>query len=61
MEGKLLTVKDVATRLQISVYTVYRLYASNKLHGRKLGKRILRFTEEDITRYLEKNNGGYYE
>ncbi|QEH32120.1 Helix-turn-helix domain protein [Aquisphaera giovannonii] len=50
-----MTVRDVATRLEISASLVYQLIDSGKLrccrHG--MGRGVIRVTEEQLAEYLE--------
>ncbi|MFI5399246.1 MAG: ATP-binding protein [Candidatus Binatia bacterium] len=47
-----LTIAEIAQRLSVSPDTVYRLAASGKLPGRKVG-RVWRFSADAINRYLD--------
>jgi excisionase family DNA binding protein len=54
--GPLLSVKDVAVRLNVSSSTVYDLVAVGELPCFRIGARgrgVLRFTEEMVAKYLE--------
>lgn len=50
----LLTVKDVATRLNVSASCIYQLVESGKLshHRIGLGRGAIRFSDEDIAEFL---------
>lgn len=52
MTLQLLTVDDVAARLQVSRATVYRMHARGDLPGVRLGVRCLRFSPADVERCL---------
>ncbi|WP_139905653.1 helix-turn-helix domain-containing protein [Clostridium thermarum] len=45
------TVAEVAEYLKVSSATIYRLFESKKLNGRKVGGQI-RFTKTDLAAYL---------
>ena len=51
----LLTVKDVAQRLNVSQSCIYQLVETGKLphHRIGIGRGAIRFSEEDIAKYLE--------
>ncbi|GHT65775.1 DNA-binding domain, excisionase family protein [Spirochaetia bacterium] len=57
MESTLLTADDVAQQLRIKKYTVYELIKRGELPSSKVGKQV-RFSQEDIRRYLEANKTG---
>jgi PTS system nitrogen regulatory IIA component len=48
---RILTVKDVAQKLQLSKSTVYKYTESKKIPSIKIGKQW-RFTEDDLAQYL---------
>jgi excisionase family DNA binding protein len=50
----LLTVKDVATRLNVSQSCIYQLVESGRIphHRIGLGRGAIRFTEDDISNFL---------
>jgi PTS system nitrogen regulatory IIA component len=48
---RILTVNDVAQKLQLSKSTVYKYTESKKIPSIKIGKQW-RFTEDDLTQYL---------
>ena len=52
---RLLTLKEVAERLQISRVTCWRLYAEHGLRVVRIGKAI-RVRENDLQAWLEKNS-----
>ena len=57
MQAKLLTIKDVAQRLQISPRTIYnrvRLKTDNPfpIKPKRIGK-LIRFDPEDVKRYID--------
>lgn len=47
----LLTIEDVAARLQVSRRTVYRLIAEGRLRPIHVGRRT-RFTEREVEAYI---------
>ena len=53
----LLTVKDVAQRLNVSPSCVYQLVETGKIphHRIGVGRGAIRFTEDDIADYLNRN------
>lgn len=50
---RLMTVTQVADLLGVGAETVRRYFREGKLPGRKLNKRDIRFTEEDVEQYVE--------
>lgn len=52
-DGEFLTVKQVATLLNISPRSVRRMLAANELGAYKL-QGVIRISKSDIDRYLEK-------
>lgn len=46
------TFEDVAERLQVSVGTVKRLVREGRLPYRRVGDRMVRFTQQDVDEYL---------
>ncbi len=52
----LLTVKDVAQRLNVSQSCIYQLVETGKIPNHRIGvgRGAIRFTEDDITEYLQK-------
>jgi excisionase family DNA binding protein len=55
---KLLTVDEVAARLNIRKLTVYRWVSTGQLPCVRLAARTLRFNETDIDRHIEKLTRG---
>ena len=51
---KLLTPKQVANKLSISEYTIWRYIKAGKLKAIKLTKRNFRIEEKDLTQFLKK-------
>ena len=53
----LLTVKDVASRLNVSQSCIYQLVETGKIphHRIGVGRGAIRFTEDDIAEYLDRN------
>ncbi|MGE4169861.1 MAG: helix-turn-helix domain-containing protein [Candidatus Margulisiibacteriota bacterium] len=54
MDTDILTVKDVAAYLKLNEKTAYRLAASGKIPGFKIGG-TWRFRKKDIDRWIEEN------
>ena len=54
MTEKLMTVKEVSDRLGIALNAVYRLFNTGKLEGCLMGKKSIRFTQEQVNAYIEK-------
>ena len=54
MSEKLLTAKEVAARLRVSLPAVYQLFHTGKLDGCKVGKKSIRFTDDQVRAYIEK-------
>lgn len=55
LNGKLLTVKDVAAKLQVTIDTVYQLIASGKLRASRISdapKARYRVTQEDLITFI---------
>jgi len=50
-ETVLLTVKNAAARLKLSVPTIYRLVAAGLLQAVRVGKRGVHFTQEALAAY----------
>lgn len=49
---RLLTAADVADRLRVSTMTVYRLIASGRLTGIRLGDKSMRVRPADLDAYI---------
>jgi excisionase family DNA binding protein len=57
-EDRLLTAREVAARLEVSTYFVYRAVANGQLpFARRLGSRKLRFSERELERWLARKAG----
>jgi excisionase family DNA binding protein len=54
----LLTVKEVADRLRVNIYTIYDWAASGRLSCIRLSKRAIRFRAEDIANYERTHTTG---
>ena len=52
-EERLLTLREIAGRLQISESYARKLYRENKIPGIRIGYRILRFKLRDVLDALE--------
>lgn len=52
-----LTVKEVATMLQVCRETVYRWLHKNKLRGYKIGGKVWRIRQIDLEAFLELEAG----
>jgi excisionase family DNA binding protein len=50
---KLLTIKEVCSRLSISRSMLYELIRSNKIRTVRIGKRGIRLPESEIERFIE--------
>ncbi len=55
---KAMTVEDVAERLSVSKYTVYRLIASGQLAVLRRNARSFRITEDQLQKYVASIEGG---
>jgi excisionase family DNA binding protein len=53
-DRSLLTAREVAALLNLSVRTVWALRSAGKLRGRKIGPKATRFKREDVERLIEK-------
>lgn len=53
----LLTIQDVAARLQVSVATVRRLIAREDIVATRVSERLVRVAEEDLAAYLAGRRG----
>jgi excisionase family DNA binding protein len=56
--GDFLTVHEVAKRLRVNQWTVYRWAATGRLQCTRLSKRALRFREPDIEKYINNHRTG---
>lgn len=54
MTEKLMTVREVSEKLGINLNAVYRLFNTGKLDGCLMGKKSIRFTQEQVRAYIEK-------
>ena len=53
---KLLTIKEVASKLRISERTIFRYLASGKLKAVKISKgHIVRIAEKDLNQFIKKH------
>lgn len=50
---KLLNVNDVATQLACSKALVYKMYNNGNIRGIRMGKWIIRFSQEEVDRILD--------
>lgn len=56
MDGqRLLSVPDVADRWGMKTARIYELVASKRLRAKRIG-RLLRFGEDDLQRFLDRNS-----
>jgi excisionase family DNA binding protein len=55
---KLLTIKEVCSRLAISRSKLYELFRSGQLSAVRIGKRGVRVSDVEITRFIE--SASYY-
>ena len=53
--NKLLTSKQVANKLGLSEYTIWRYVKAGKLKAIKLTKRNFRIEEKDLNQFLKKH------
>jgi len=53
--NKLLTPKQVANKLGVSEYTIWRYIKAGKLKSIKLTKRNFRIEEKDLIQFLKKH------
>jgi len=53
--NKLLTSKQVANKLGVSEYTIWRYIKAGKLKAIKLTKRNFRIDEKDLIQFLKKH------
>lgn len=49
----MLTVEEVAKRLNISNMTIYRWISQKKLKAYKMGRNLVRIEEKDLEKFLE--------
>lgn len=56
-EPDLLTLEDLAERLQVSVSTIRRLVAAGEIHAFKVGARVWRVRRVDYDAYLARMAG----
>jgi excisionase family DNA binding protein len=55
-ESRVLVINEVSERLQISPRTLRRLVATGRFPaGRRIGPRLLRWTEEDVRAFLDRS------
>lgn len=57
MEGKLLTVKEVASHLRVSEMSIYRMIKTGEMAATRVGKHF-RIREDDVDNYLESRYTG---
>jgi len=57
MTDRLMTTREVAERLRISVETVLRWYHAGELPGVRLGAKVIRFRESEIETWIEQRSG----
>jgi len=55
--GRLLRASEAAQKLGITVVHLYRLRKAGEITALKIGNRGLRFSEEEIERWLESKQG----
>jgi len=55
-EDRLLDAKETAERLGVPVGWIHRNWQTRLPFGRKVGRRSLRFSEQALRRYIEKND-----
>lgn len=49
----MLTVMEVANRLNVTKMTIYRWIAKDKLKAYKISRKLLRIAEEDLEEFLQ--------
>ena len=49
----MLTVTEVANKLNVSRMTIYRWIVKDKLKAYKISRKLLRIAEEDLDRFLQ--------
>lgn len=54
--SRLLTIEEVAARLAVTVDTVRRWHKAGMLPGRRIGPRVLRWSEEDLEKAATSGN-----
>lgn len=52
MDTEIFTLEEAADRLRVSRATLYRLVKGGEVPHRKIGKRAVSFTQDDITKIL---------
>lgn len=58
-EGELLTIEDVAKRLQVSQRSVRRYLADGRMKAVRMSRKIIRVRAEDLETFInEHRNGG---
>jgi len=56
MKAKLLTYKQVSEMLGLPLGTLYSLVSQKRVPHKRLGKRLVRFSEIEIQNWVESNN-----
>lgn len=51
-EKEFLTVKEVATRLRVSIVTVRKMVKDGALEGIRVGKKMFRIKSKELERYI---------
>jgi excisionase family DNA binding protein len=51
---QLISIEEAAGRLGVSTWTIRRMIHRGEFKAYRLGRKILRLKEEDVTRYLQK-------
>lgn len=58
LEERLLTIKEVADKLRVTQYTIFRLMKSGKLRHVKVSRRFTRIREKDLEAFLDRYTFG---
>lgn len=50
---KILTAKEAAKKLNINVFSIYKYAREGIIPAIKIGEKLVRFSEEDLSRWIE--------
>lgn len=53
--AKLLTAKEAAEKLNINIFTLYKLSREKVIPSVRIGRRLVRFSEEHLRQWVYKN------
>jgi|Deesub1362A_J573_1020465.scaffolds.fasta_scaffold51861_2 excisionase family DNA binding protein len=56
MQERLLTPKEVAQRLNVSIMSIHRWVKSNQIPYVRLSSRIVRFSEQELNKWLKERS-----